>query len=118
MQRRIASGLSYTDWHEFRLEIDFIDGPDNDVVRYYVNNSLVHTATSWEEYYVATQPANHPLGVPVQSLIFRVSGGAVPAVNGGGLYIDDVSTQAVPEPGSLAILGIGGLALMRRRRDS
>ena len=37
--------------------------------------------------------------------------------NGGGAaYFDDASLTVVPEPASLAILGLGGLALLTRRR--
>ena len=37
---------------------------------------------------------------------------------GGGAWFDNItlSTVAVPEPGSLALLGLGGLAMIRRRR--
>lgn len=114
----IASALSYTEWHDFRLEIDFNDGASNDVARYYVNGSLVHTGTSWEDYYPNAQPGAHPDGVPVQTFIYRVSGGAVPTVLDGGFLIDDVDIQlgTVPEPGSLALLSLGGLAMLRRRR--
>jgi len=33
-----------------------------------------------------------------------------------GWYIDDVSIRAVPTPGALALLGLGGLVATRRRR--
>jgi len=39
----IAAGLSYTKWHTTSVEIRFKDGPDNDVVRYFVNGKRVHT---------------------------------------------------------------------------
>lgn len=32
-------------------------------------------------------------------------------------YVDDVSLTAVPEPASMAVLGTGALALLRRRRS-
>ena len=31
--------------------MDFVDGPSNDVVRVYIDGVLVHTGTSWENYY-------------------------------------------------------------------
>ena len=37
-------------------------------------------------------------------------------VVGGSTFFDDASLVAVPEPGSMALIGLGSLALMRRRR--
>jgi len=88
----IAEDLSYTDWHSVGVDLEFIDGPSNDVVRYFVNDSLVHTDTSWEQFYTNHQAALHPLGVPVQTLLFRISSGASSNVSGNGFYIDNVNT--------------------------
>jgi len=33
-----------------------------------------------------------------------------------GMYVDNVKFEVVPEPGSLALLGLGGLLIARRRR--
>jgi len=87
----IAAGLSYTKWHTTSVEIRFKDGPDNDVVRYFVNGKRVHTNGSWEQFYRNFQAALHPLGVPVQTLLFRLSGTPAPAALGGGFYIDKLS---------------------------
>lgn len=35
----------------------------------------------------------------------------------GGAWYDNVSVQAVPEPGTMAVLALGGAALARRRRN-
>ena len=88
----IAGDLSYTEWHSVGVDLEFIEGPSNDVVRYFVNGSLVHTDTSWEEFYANFQFALHPLGVPVQTLLFRISSGASSDVLGKGFYIDNVHT--------------------------
>jgi hypothetical protein len=88
----IATGLNYTDYHSVGIEILFNDTTANDVINYYVNGALVHTGTSWEEFYRqdAGQAALHPNGVPVQTLLARISGTAVPTTEGGGFYVDNV----------------------------
>ena len=116
----IANGLSYTDWHTLAFELLFSDGSDNDVANIFVDGSLVHTGTSWEQFYRFFQSALHPLGVPVQTLLFRISGTAAGNTKGGGFYIDNVRTAVsnVPEPGTLMLFAFGliGLAILRRRR--
>ena len=89
----IASGLSYRDWHTTSVEIEFKDGPNNDVVKYFVDGRLVHIGQSWEQCY-RNDPADcgsHPLGVPVQTLLFRLSGSACTSCSGGGYFIDNVA---------------------------
>ncbi|WP_411727951.1 hypothetical protein [Methyloglobulus sp.] len=89
----IAQDLSYTDWHTIGMEAFFKDGTDNDRVKYFVDGKLVHQGPSWEQFYTNFQATLHPLGVPVQTLLFRLSGPAVPGVTGDGYYIDNVFTS-------------------------
>lgn len=113
--------FGFASWHNLRYEIDFIDGNNNDIARIFLDNTLVSTICSWEQFYDVVQPAIHPLGVPVQTLLFRLSGTAAPTAQ--GFYIDNVNIQlddqasAVPEPVSLALVlaALGGAALARRR---
>lgn len=89
----IGHDLSYTDWHTFAVEVIFNEGPANDIVRYYLDGELVLTDGSWEQFYRNFQASLHPDGVPVQTLLFRLSGPAVPSVSGGGFFIDNVLTE-------------------------
>jgi hypothetical protein len=47
----IADALPRTGAYRIRLEIDFVEGPDNDVARVFIDDVLVHTGESWENYY-------------------------------------------------------------------
>ncbi len=89
----IAENLSYTEWHTISMEAFFKDGTNNDRVQYFVDGKLVHTGPSWEQFYRNFQAALHPLGVPVQTLLFRLSGTLAPTVTGNGYYIDNVFTS-------------------------
>jgi hypothetical protein len=89
----IASGLSYTAWHTVEMQAHFVQGPSNDKVKYLVNGKLVHVGPSWEQFYRNFQATLHPKGVPVQTLLFRLSGDAAPSVDGGGFFIDNVFTS-------------------------
>jgi len=122
----VASDLSYSDWHTIGFSIQFVDGVNgdttgNDIVTITVDGVDVFTGTTWESFYFGTNPAGLGLGdqpqrQAIDSLMFRISSGA-PGTEGAGFFIDNV-TVAVPEPTSVAFLGLGGLLLLRRRRRS
>lgn len=114
----VATDLGFDAIHNLAFEILFEDGEDNDVVNIYLDNNLIHTGRSWEQFYVNHQPGNVP--VTVDTLLFRQSGTAAPGVTGGGYYFDnfEVTATVVPIPGAaaLGLLGLGLVGVGRRFR--
>lgn len=96
----IAVGLSRTVPHTIKVTIDFVSGPSNDVVKVYVDSALVHTGTTWENYYRFDSEAQ-PEGGPrtVDSILFRTGGTAAPANAGKGFLIDNLTilSGSVPQ---------------------
>lgn len=96
----VASGLDRTVPHTILITMDFVDGPSNDVVRVYVDGSLRHTGTSWENYYrydseAATHLGKTPL---VNRILFRTGGTAAPATLGKGFVVDAFSMRSGNAP--------------------
>lgn len=87
----VASGLARSAVHTIRVEMDFVDGIRNDIVRVYVNGSLLHTGTSWEDYFRDCE--SNPTRT-VDSVLFRVGGTAAPATSGFGFFIDSFSMSS------------------------
>lgn len=86
----IASGLDRTVPHTLKVEMDFFGGPDDDVVRVYIDGALVHTGTSWEDYFRDSE--GNPTRT-VDSLLFRVSGAEAPGTSGKGFLFDNMSLE-------------------------
>ncbi|MBI5044396.1 MAG: hypothetical protein HZC02_00540 [Candidatus Levybacteria bacterium] len=82
--------------HSIKFSMDFVDGPRNDVVKIYIDGTLVHTGTSWEDYfrYCESNPTR-----PVDSILFRTGGGGLPsapATAGNGFLVDNLSLRSGP----------------------
>jgi hypothetical protein len=86
--------------HTVRLTLDALDGPSNDVVKVYVDGHLVHTGTSWENYYRFDSEASAEQSPRlVKTVIFRSSGTANPADAGRGFLFDNLSLSSTPTGG-------------------
>jgi hypothetical protein len=91
----VASGLDRTVPHQIKVAMFFVDGPENDVVNVYVDGVLVHTGTSWEDYFRQNQP---PGTRTVDSILFRTGGAPAPDTNGDGFLIDNLTLFSGPGP--------------------
>jgi Calx-beta domain len=92
--------------HLVQFSMDFVDGARNDVVKIYIDGSLVHTGTSWEDYYRWCTESQPPVDVSrtVDSLLFHTRGANAPATDGNGFLIDQVQTQtSTPSSSTLVV---------------
>ena len=99
VETQVASGLDRTKPHHIKLTIDLVDGPSNDVVKVYVDGTLVHTGTSWENYYrYDTEASSEQSPRIIKTLLFQARGTATPADLGHGFLFDNVSLLSGPTP--------------------
>ena len=98
VETQIATDLSRAIPHTVKFVMDFLDGPSNDVVKIYIDNNLVHTGTSWENYYRFDSESNPSLisnSRTVDSLLFRESGTATVGDSGKGFLIDNFTISSL-----------------------
>lgn len=81
--------------HTIKLTLDTLDGPSNDVVKVWIDEALVHTGKSWENYYRYDNEANaEQTPRIVKTVIFRTGGGAAPGTVGNGYLVDNLSLSS------------------------
>ena len=92
--------------HTIKFDMNFLDGPRNDVVKIYIDGVVKATGTSWEDYFRwcsesgggVTNDPTADVSRTVDSLLFRESGTANPADQGKGFLIDNLSLLSGPIP--------------------
>jgi hypothetical protein len=92
----VATGISRTAAHTAKIVMEFRPGARDDVVKIYLDNVLVHTGTSWEDFFRWCEPGQ--TSRTVRSLLFRTAGTAAPATAGQGFLFDGVSSTSAPIP--------------------
>ncbi len=88
--------LSRAKAHSIRFEINFKNGPGNDVVKIFIDGKKMITGTTWENYYRYDPEASGSGNqVPTTSkLLFREGGAAVATNAGNGFLVDGVSLKS------------------------
>ena len=87
----VATGLDRTVPHTIKITMQLIDGPRNDVVKVFVDGHVVHTGTSWEDYFRYCEATG--TSRTVDSVLFRTGGAPAPATLGSGFVIDNLTVQ-------------------------
>lgn len=96
VETKIGTGLTRTSPHTIRLVMDVVEGASNDVVKVWIDGSLVHTGTSWENYYrYDTEASAEQTPRIVKTVIFRAGGAAVPANLNNGFLFDNLNLQSL-----------------------
>src|SRR3989344_1509762 len=104
VETMVATGLSRATTHTAKFVIDFVDGPSNDTVDIYIDGVLVHSGTTWENYFrfdTESQGTPHDISLEnksrtVDSLLFRTGGPAAPDTLGMGYLIDNLTMSSSP----------------------
>ncbi|MEJ0021486.1 MAG: hypothetical protein WDN47_02775 [Candidatus Doudnabacteria bacterium] len=95
VETQIATDLTRTSPHTIKLTMDMLDGPSNDIVKVYIDGALVHTGTSWENYYVFdSESATEPTPRIIKTVEFRESGAATAADLGKGFLFDNLTLSS------------------------
>ncbi len=91
----VVEDLDRTVAHTAKFSIDYIEGPSNDIVKIYIDGNLVHTGTSWENYYLYdTEAVAEQTPRTTDNLIFRAGGTAVPANLNNGFIFDNFDSDS------------------------
>jgi hypothetical protein len=91
VETAVATGLDRSEPHTVKLVMDFVDGPRNDVVKVYVDGTLRHTGTSWEDYFRYCEATLQSRTVDQMIFQARSARGTAPATRGFGFLIDNLS---------------------------
>jgi uncharacterized repeat protein (TIGR01451 family) len=88
----LIATLDRTVPHTIKFDMTFVDGPNNDIVKIYIDGTLVHTGTTWENYYrYDSESSAEQAPRAISTLIIRAGGTAAPATSGKGYLFDNFS---------------------------
>ena len=102
--RTLISGVDPTVSHEIELRVTYVDGPDNDIIKVYLDGEYIGTTTTFENYRDAGYPefpgATHAENAEANQtdrIFFRANAGGATADGPGGanqgFYFDNLTTS-------------------------
>lgn len=99
VETQIGTNLNRTTTHAVKLTLDTIDGASNDVVKVWIDGNLVHTGTSWENYYRFDNEASAEQSPRIiKTMIIQARGNATIANDGKGFLFDNINLSSGPIP--------------------
>ena len=80
--------------YRFKMVVDFVEGHSNDVVKLYLDDVLIHTTTTWENYYRFGEGQGNATST-IDSVMIKPFD-AKPANEGGGFLFDNFVLYSGP----------------------
>jgi len=94
------------------IRIEWRNSVSNSEISRTPNQTPIPTATYTQFGYNFSVPA----GADTARVVYAIQSFSTSPLGNGTVYVDDMSLTLVPEPGSITLLALGGLALVAMRR--
>jgi len=88
----------------------------NSVSNTEVSRTPNSTPIPLSSYSAFSLTADAPAGADIARIVYAVQSFSTSPLGDGVVFVDDISFAPVPEPGTIALLSLGGLALVALRR--
>jgi hypothetical protein len=120
----LLAGTEYTfsGWHAtpsnpldlgVEIRIEWRNSLSNSEVSRTPNSTPIPSST----YSPFSMNGTVPVGADVARVVYAIQSFSTSPLGNGTVYVDDVSFTVVPEPSAMALLSLGGLALVALRRQ-